>query len=73
MAITLAPVLMLFFIRGHIVPEGKNPINRALIWLYRPVIRLVLRIPMLTVVAAIAVLAVTVWPASQLGSEFMPA
>jgi Cu(I)/Ag(I) efflux system membrane protein CusA/SilA len=72
MAITLVPVLMLFFIRGHIVPEGKNPINRALIWIYRPVIRLVLRIPMLTVVAAIAVLAVTIWPASQLGSEFMP-
>jgi Cu(I)/Ag(I) efflux system membrane protein CusA/SilA len=72
MAITLVPVLMLFFIRGHIVPEGKNPINRVLIWVYRPVIRLVLRIPMLTVVAAIAVLAVTVWPASQLGSEFMP-
>jgi Cu(I)/Ag(I) efflux system membrane protein CusA/SilA len=72
MSITLVPVLMLFFIRGHIVPEGKNPINRALIWIYRPVIRLVLRIPMLTVVAAIAVLAVTVWPASQLGSEFMP-
>ena len=72
MAITLVPVLMLFFIRGHIVPEGRNPINRVLIWLYRPVIRLVLRIPMLIVVAAIGVLAVTVWPASQLGSEFMP-
>jgi copper/silver efflux system protein len=41
MAITLVPVLMLFFIRGHIVPEGRNPINRALIWIYRPVIRLV--------------------------------
>ncbi len=72
MSITLVPVLMLFFIRGHIVPEGKNPINRVLIWIYRPVIRLVLRIPTLTVVAAICVLAVTVWPASQLGSEFMP-
>jgi Cu(I)/Ag(I) efflux system membrane protein CusA/SilA len=72
MAITLVPVLMLFFIRGHIVPEGRNPINRVLIWIYRPVIRCVLRIPVLTVVAAIAALAVTIWPASQLGSEFMP-
>jgi Cu(I)/Ag(I) efflux system membrane protein CusA/SilA len=72
MSITLVPVLMLLFIRGHIVPEAKNPINRVLIWIYRPVIRFVLRIPTLTVVAAFAVLAVTVWPASQLGSEFMP-
>src|SRR5258707_4546357 len=72
MSITLVPVLMLLFIRGHIVPEAKNPINRVLIWIYRPVIRFVLRIPTLTVVAAIAVLAVTVWPASPLGSEFMP-
>ena len=72
MAITLVPVLMLLFIRGHIVPEGRNPINRVLIRIYRPVIHLVLRLPMLTVAAAIAVLAVTVWPASQLGSEFMP-
>ena len=72
LSITLVPVLMLFFVRGHIIPEAKNPINRALIWLYRPVIRLVLRIPALTVVAAIAILGATVWPASQLGSEFMP-
>ena len=72
LSITLVPVLMLFFVRGHIIPEAKNPINRALIWLYRPVIRLVLRIPALTVVAAIAILGATVWPALQLGSEFMP-
>jgi copper/silver efflux system protein len=72
MAITLVPVLMLLFIHDHVVPEGKNPINRVLIGIYRPVIRLVLRIPMLTVLAAIAVLGATAWPASQLGSEFMP-
>jgi Cu(I)/Ag(I) efflux system membrane protein CusA/SilA len=72
LSITLVPVLMLFFVRGHIIPEAKNPINRALIWLYRPLIRLVLRIPALTVVAAIAILGATVWPALQLGSEFMP-
>jgi Cu(I)/Ag(I) efflux system membrane protein CusA/SilA len=72
MAITLVPVLMLLFIHDHVVPEGKNPINRVLIGIYRPVIRLVLRIPVLTVLAAIAVLGATAWPASQLGSEFMP-
>ena len=72
LSITLVPVLMLFFVRGKIIPEAKNPINRALIWVYRPVIRLVLRVPVLVVVAAIAILAGTVWPAMQLGSEFMP-
>ena len=72
LSVTLVPVLMLLFVRGRIVPEARNPLNRALTWLYRPVIRLVLRIPALTVAAAIAVLGMTVWPASQLGSEFMP-
>ncbi len=72
LSITLVPVLMLLFVRGRIIPEAKNPINRALIWLYRPLIRLVLRVPALMVIAAIAVLGATVWPASQLGSEFMP-
>jgi copper/silver efflux system protein len=72
MAITLVPVLMLLFIRGHIVPEAKNPINRALIWIYRPVIRFVLRVPTLTVLASVVLLGITFWPVSQLGSEFMP-
>jgi Cu(I)/Ag(I) efflux system membrane protein CusA/SilA len=72
LSVTLVPVLMLAFIRGRIVPEGKNPINRVLIWLYRPVIRLVLKVPLLLVVLAVAVLAVTAWPVSRLGSEFMP-
>ena len=72
LSITLVPVLMLFFVRGKIIPEARNPIYRALIWLYRPVIRLVLRVPVLVVIAAIAILGATVWPASQLGSEFMP-
>ena len=72
LSVTLVPVLMLFFVRGRIVPEGKNPINRALIWIYRPVIRLVLRFPTVTVAAAVLVLGITAWPMSQLGSEFMP-
>ena len=72
LSVTLVPVLMLLFVRGRIVPEAKNPLNRALIWIYRPMIRLVLRVPVLTVVAALAVLGATAWPALQLGSEFMP-
>jgi len=72
LSVTLVPVLMLLFVRGRIVPEARNPINRALIWVYRPLIRLVLRVPYLTVLAAIVVLGITAWPLSQLGSEFMP-
>jgi len=72
LAVTLVPVLMLYFVRGRIVPEHRNPVNRALIWLYRPVIRLVLRLPVLTVLASVLVLGITVWPVSKLGSEFMP-
>src|SRR5208337_2530902 len=73
LSITLVPVLMLLFVCGHIVPERKNPINRALIWIYRPMIEAVLRARGLTILAALLVLGVSVWPASRLGSEFMPA
>jgi len=72
LSITLAPALMVLLIRGRIVPETRNPINRLLIWLYRPVIRLVLRAKTLTIIAAIAALALSVIPAQRLGSEFMP-
>ncbi len=72
LSITLVPVLMLAFVRGRIIPERRNPINRALIWLYRPLIRGVLRVPLLLIVLAAGALAVTIWPAGQLGSEFMP-
>jgi len=72
LSVTLVPVLMLLFIRGRIIPEARNPLNRILIWLYRPTIRLVLKAPMVVVVLAVAVLAGTVWPLSRLGSEFMP-
>lgn len=73
LSVTLVPVLMLIFVRGRILPEQKNPVNRALIWLYRPIIRLVLRAKALTIVLALVVLAGSVIPASRLGSEFMPA
>ena len=72
LSVTLVPALMVVFVRGRIVPERKNPINRALIWLYRPLIRGVLRAKTPTILLAFAVLGVSVWPARQLGSEFMP-
>jgi Cu(I)/Ag(I) efflux system membrane protein CusA/SilA len=73
LSVTLVPVLMLLFVRGRIVAEGRNPVNRALIWLYRPLIRLVLRAKIPTIAVAVAILAWSVVPASRLGSEFMPA
>ena len=72
LSITLVPVLMILFVRGHIIPEHKNPINRALIWLYRPIIKGVLKARTLTILVALAILGASIWPASQLGSEFMP-
>jgi len=72
LSVTLVPVLMLVFIRGHIKPEAENPVNRVLISLYRPVIAAVMRAKLATVALAVVALAVTVYPASRLGSEFMP-
>ncbi|OJU31288.1 MAG: cation transporter [Alphaproteobacteria bacterium 65-37] len=72
LSVTLVPALMVLFVRGRILPEHRNPVNRALTWLYRPVIRLVLRARALTVLVAVAALAATVWPAERLGAEFMP-
>ncbi|WP_011578828.1 MULTISPECIES: efflux RND transporter permease subunit [Chelativorans] len=72
LSVTLVPALMVVFVRGRIIPEHKNPINRFLIWIYRPVIRGVLKAKTLTILLALIVLGVSVWPARQLGSEFMP-
>ena len=72
LSVTLVPALMVVFVRGKIIPEHKNPINRFLIWIYRPVIKGVMRAKTLVVVLALAVLAASVWPARQLGTEFMP-
>lgn len=72
LSITLVPALMILFVRGHIVREARNPLNRFLIWLYRPVIRLVLKAKTLTIILAVAVLAASYVPAMRLGSEFMP-
>ena len=72
LSVTLVPVLMGFFIRGRILPEAKNPVNRVLIALYRPIIAWVMRWKKTTIALAIASLAVTVVPATKLGTEFMP-
>ena len=72
LSVTLVPALMLVFVRGRIMPEHKNPVNRFLIWIYRPVIRLALRFRWATILAALLVLAGSIWPAMKLGSEFMP-
>ena len=72
LSVTLVPVLMILFIRGRILPERKNPVNRALIWLYRPIIDAVLRYRKLTIILAVAALAVSIYPVTRIGSEFMP-
>ncbi|RWE54162.1 CusA/CzcA family heavy metal efflux RND transporter [Mesorhizobium sp.] len=72
LSVTLVPALMVMLVRGRIVPEHRNPLNRLLIGLYRPIIAGVLRAKTLAILLAIVAIAVTVWPARQLGSEFMP-
>jgi len=72
LSITLVPVLMGYFIRGHIIPEAKNPIDRVLITVYRPLINLVLKAPGTVLLVAVLLVAIGLWPASRLGTEFMP-
>ena len=72
LSVLLVPALMMVFVRGHIIPEHKNPVNRFLIWAYRPIIRLALRFKAATILVAVVVLGISLWPASKLGSEFMP-
>lgn len=71
-AITLVPVLMGYCIRGNVLPESKNPVNRILQAIYVPVIRLVLNWPKFTVVMALTVTVIGFWPVNKIGSEFIP-
>ena len=71
-SVTLVPVLMGYLIRGRIPSEARNPVNRALIAGYQPLLDAVLRRPALTIVLAVVALVVTLAPASRLGGEFMP-
>ena len=72
LSITLIPVLMGYLIRGRIPDENKNPLNRFLIALYRPMLEAVLRFPKVTLLGAALLVVLTLWPMSQLGGEFMP-
>ena len=72
LSVTLVPVLMGYFIRGRVLPEHKNPINKALIALYLPALRTVLRFPKSTVFASVLLLLVGLWPLDKIGSEFIP-
>jgi Cu(I)/Ag(I) efflux system membrane protein CusA/SilA len=72
LAVTIVPVLMGYLIRGKIRPESRNPLNRLLIWIYHPIIKLVLKAKWLVVLIAVVILAVTYIPWKRIGSEFMP-
>jgi len=72
LSVTLVPVLMMMFIRGRIIAEARNPVNRFLIAVYRPVIAGVMRWKKTTLLLAVLALAATWIPASRLGAEFMP-
>jgi Cu(I)/Ag(I) efflux system membrane protein CusA/SilA len=72
LSITLVPVLMGYFIRGRILPEKRNPVSRALIAAYRPLVELVTRRPWTVLLLSGALLLVGFWPLGRLGSEFMP-
>lgn len=72
LGVSLVPVLMILFVRGKITPEAKNPINRLLIWVYQPFVHFVLRFRWLTLVLALLIIGVTIYPFQKLGKEFMP-
>ena len=72
LSVTLVPVLMGLFIRGRIRAEHDNPLNRAVLRAYRPAVELALARPRAVLLAAAAVVALTVWPYAKLGAEFMP-
>ena len=72
LSITLVPVLMGYLIRGKIVSEDKNPLNRFLVYIYRPFINVVLRSPGKVLLITVVLVVIGMWPITKLGSEFMP-
>ena len=72
LAVTLVPVLMGYFIRGKVLPEHKNPVNRGLIAIYRPVLAFSLKIPVLLLSIVIGFVAIGFYPVTKIGSEFIP-
>lgn len=65
LSITLVPVLIGYFIRGKVLPENKNPINRVLIACYRPVVDVILKMPKTVLLATVAVVVISYWPLSN--------
>lgn len=72
LAITLIPVLMGYFIRGKVLAENKNPLNRLVIAIYKPFLTFSLRFPKLLIGFALCLLAVGFYPVTKIGSEFIP-
>jgi Cu(I)/Ag(I) efflux system membrane protein CusA/SilA len=72
LAITLVPVLMGYFIRGKVLPEHKNPVNRVLTSIYLPALKAVLNFPKMTLLMALVVLGIGLYPVNKIGSEFIP-
>ncbi len=72
LAITVVPALMYYLVRGRIRPLSENPLARAFVAGYRPVIAASLNRPVAVIMLALAALVGTAWPLSKLGSEFMP-
>jgi Cu(I)/Ag(I) efflux system membrane protein CusA/SilA len=72
LSVTLVPVLMGLAIRGRIPRETQNPLNRILIWFYRPLLDVTLRFPKMILLMAVILFATAYWPLSRLGGEFMP-
>ncbi|WP_283392737.1 efflux RND transporter permease subunit [Photobacterium phosphoreum] len=72
LAITLVPVLMGYFVRGKILPEHKNPVNRAVIALYRPLLNVSLKFPKTIIAIALCLMASSYYPLTKIGSEFIP-
>ena len=72
LAITLVPVLMGYFIRGKVISEQKNPVNRLLVAAYKPLLSAVLKAPKTTLVLALVLAAIGFYPVNKIGSEFIP-
>ncbi|MDR2825378.1 MAG: efflux RND transporter permease subunit [Deltaproteobacteria bacterium] len=72
LSVMVIPVFIGLWVRGKIPSEDRNPLNRFLIRLYTPAIRLVLRLPGRTLAIALALLVISLWPLSRLGGEFLP-
>ncbi|KTF10824.1 efflux RND transporter permease subunit [Pseudoalteromonas sp. 10-33] len=72
LAITLVPVLMGYFIRGKVIPENKNPVNRLLVAAYRPLLSWVLNYPKTTLIFALIMTMIGFYPLNKIGSEFIP-